>query len=362
MAAESRSTRRVAVVVKYYLPSPRISGIISYLSLVVEHLARRAEVHVVTSRATRDEPRELEIGGASVHRVDGPFPVRSAREVARLAPDATLVVSGIYDLRKAAVYFAPLSALPRSRAGRRVFYQATNVRAPAPVELGVVLRNHDAVLGASDDIVDSLTPRFGGRVHLVDPGIDVASLHAVEPERRRARHRVGFVNHLNHVKGADLALDAFVRLAGERDDVELVIAGTGDLAGEIGARVSGRPDFDVRGYLDDRERMALMASCDVVVLPFRTGVSVLGISQTVLECMALGAVVVGSRSGAIAPAITDGVDGLLFDEPGDIVPLVHGLLDDDARRDSLADAARARAGDFDVARRADALAAILGIA
>ncbi|GIU90704.1 MAG: hypothetical protein KatS3mg010_1803 [Acidimicrobiia bacterium] len=44
------------------------------------------------------------------------------------------------------------------------------------------------------------------------------------------------------------------------------------------------------------------------------------------------------------------------------MPLVHGLLDDEVRRRSIADAARARAADFDVARRADALAAILGIA
>lgn len=353
---------RVAVVVKYYLPMARISGIVSYLSLVVDELGRTADVHVVTACPPDADRGELVVGGATVHRVRGPFPLTAARAVRGLAPDALLVVSGIYDLRQAAVYFSPLR-LPLGRSvRRRVFYQATNVR-ETPVRLvPTALGRYDEYAGASAEIVRALDRAFGSKTHLVEPGVDLARLRAVQPAARAARHRIGFVNHLNTVKGADLAVDAMLAIADRRDDVEFVVAGTGELDAEVDTRIAGRSRFVRRGFVGDDDRMALLASCDAVLLPFRTGVSVLGVSQTVLECMALGAIVVGSRSGAIEPAIECGVDGVLFDDPAAIVPEVERLLDDPAHADRIRAAARASVARYDVGTRAAELGRLLGVA
>jgi glycosyltransferase involved in cell wall biosynthesis len=107
------------------------------------------------------------------------------------------------------------------------------------------------------------------------------------------------------------------------------------------------PRIQFRGYLHERERLALMRSCDVMALPFRTDVSVLGLSQTVLECLALGVVVVGSDTPSIAPALRPGVDGLLVDEE-ELLPALRRLHDDAVTREAMAAAARERAIDFDV--------------
>lgn len=352
---------RVAVVVKYYLPMVRISGIVSYLSLVVDELARGADVHVVTACPPGEAAGELRVGRATVHRVAGLFPARAARTVRRFRPDALLLVSGIYDLRQAAAYFAPFRALAGRRGGRRVFYQATNARDASTRALALTLRGFDAYVGASAEIVRLLERGFPGRTHLVEPGVDLARLRAVVASPRTAPHRIGFVNHLNAVKGADLAVDAMLTIAERRDDVDFVVAGTGEMDSEVDARLAGRLRVDRRGFVGDDERMALLASCDAVLLPFRTGVSVLGVSQTVLECMAVGAVVVGSRSGAIEPAIEPGVDGVLFDVPSEIVPAVERLLDEPARTEALRTAARASVERYDVRDRAADLARLLGV-
>jgi glycosyltransferase involved in cell wall biosynthesis len=91
-----------------------------------------------------------------------------------------------------------------------------------------------------------------------------------------------------------------------------------------------------------------MRSCDVMALPFRTDVSVLGISQTVLECLALGVVVVGSDTPAIAPALRPGVDGLLVDGGVDLVAALRRLHDDRTELAEMSAAARERARDYDV--------------
>src|SRR5690349_379040 len=115
----------IAIVVKYYPPLARISGIVTFISLFARHLARRADVTVVTSRSSRREAEELEIDGCAVHRVDAPFSLSAGRRVRSLRSDATIVVSGVHDLRMAVPYFAAFETAA-GRSGRRVFFQTTS--------------------------------------------------------------------------------------------------------------------------------------------------------------------------------------------------------------------------------------------
>ena len=61
-------------------------------------------------------------------------------------------------------------------------------------------------------------------------------------------------------------------------------------------------------------------------MPFRTDVSVLGVSQTALEIMALGRVVIGSPTGAILPAVQDGVDGVIASGPDEMREQIRALF------------------------------------
>jgi glycosyltransferase involved in cell wall biosynthesis len=351
---------RLAVVVKYYRPLERISGVVNLLAALAPRLADATDLHVVTWRPRGDDRDHLVLDGAEVHRVRAPFPANAHRVLRRLRPDATLVVSGIYDLGKALAYFAPCRVA--RHGGKVAFYQATNTSGPAPRRVGRFARAYDVVLAASEEPASHLGAVVPSPVEVVPPGIDLDALGRVVPEAKQRAHRVGFVNHLNTVKGADLAAAAFAELAEKRDDIEFVVAGTGDLASELRERHGAHPAIELRGYLGEAERLALLASLDVAVFPFRTAVSVLGVSQTVLECMALGAVVVGSRSGSIAPAVRDGVDGHLFDDPDEMIQHVEQLLDDPEHRIARRDSARGHVERYDVRATAARLLDRLGIA
>ena len=350
--------RRLAVVVKYAAPTTRISGIVEFLRVLLRRLAERWEVHVVSYDAEGTGPGPIDLDGYSVHRVRFPFPVTAGRRVAALQPDATLVVSGINDLRLAVPYFGILGA-SLGRATEAAFLQATNVRSTPSLPFTLVLRRFDPVLCGGPRIHDDFVSRFGERAVPLPPAVDVDALAAVCPAPKSQRLRMGFVNHFTTVKGADLALEAFATLAAEHDDVEFVAAGTGPLADSLRQRFRSVPRLQFRGYLHETERLALMRSCDVMALPFRTDVSVLGLSQTVLECLALGVVVVGSDTPAIAPALRPGVDSLLVEGGDELLAVLRRLHDDPDMLARMSAAGRARARDYDVGACARALEARL---
>jgi glycosyltransferase involved in cell wall biosynthesis len=353
--------RRLALVVKYAAPSTRLSGIVAFVSTLARHLAERWDLHVVASDADGTGPGPVAHDGYLVHRVGFPFPLTAGRRAASLEPDATLVVSGLNDLRLAVPYLGLLErSLPRH--GPRLLVQATNVGQAPSAPFARVLRRFDAVACAGPRILDRFRPVLGERAVPMFPAVDVAALEAVRPAAKVRALRVGFLNHFNHIKGADLAVAAFARLATERLDTDFVAAGTGPLAAGLHDRYGDVEGLELRGYLAEPERLSLMASCDVMLLPLRSEVSVLGISQAVLECLALGVVVVGTRTPAVADAVRHGEEGVLVGADADLAAVVGGLLDDEGLRRRLSSAARSRArADFDIARPLATLDGLLGV-
>lgn len=70
--------------------------------------------------------------------------------------------------------------------------------------------------------------------------------------------------------------------------------------------------------------------------------------QVIVEGMAAGLAVIATRAGGPVEIITPGVDGVLV-APGDVAELAAAMtrvVDDDALRDRLGEAAMARARDF----------------
>ncbi len=325
---------RVVLVVKYFPPLPRVSGIIGFLGVLSDALGHHVDLHVVTHRPRGDSRKVVERPTSTVHRVAGPFPVAAARAVRRLNPAATIVVSGIHDLRQAGPYFATFSELA-PKGSRQLFYQATHASTDFPASLRLALRRYDEILAASPVIARTLQPSFEQAVRVFSPAVDIPAIASAPSPLTR----IGFVNHFNHVKGADLAIPIIQNALDRVDGSEAVVAGTGELEGAMAAAFSADSRVRLAGFLGDDERLDLIDSCDIMLLPFRTAVSVLGVSQTALEAMAAGNVVIGTDTDAINGAIEHGRNGLLGTE-AELDALVAKVQTDAALRLQLGDAAR----------------------
>jgi phosphatidyl-myo-inositol alpha-mannosyltransferase len=188
------------------------------------------------------------------------------------------------------------------------------------------------------------------RITIVPNGVDVARFSAAAGERSPVP-RVVFLGRLEHRKGADTALRAFLQLAAQRPDLRMRILGGGPLAGAIERlRAAAPADIAARvelmGRIDPRDLPRLLADADVAVLPARGGES-FGI--VLLEAMAAGVPIVATDIPGYRAVARDGREALLVppDDPSALARAVGRILDDQTLATGLRTAGRARARDHD---------------
>jgi glycosyltransferase involved in cell wall biosynthesis len=253
-------------------------------------------------------------------------------------PSLPLVVS----LHGSDVFVAERSA-PAGAAARRVFGRAGFVTACSDD-----LARRAIALGAPEDRTEVVpygvdTARFGGGA-----GSSADALRATLPVPQGAPLLVT-AGRLVRKKGFEYLIDA-LPLVAAHPDARLVIAGDGDLAGELRerARAAGVMDrVHFAGNVPQDTVGAWFAAADVVVIPSVRDDSgnVDGLPNTVLEALASGAPVVATTAGGIASAIRDGESGLLVAErdPRALAVAIAAVLDDPDRGARLGRAARATA-------------------
>jgi glycosyltransferase involved in cell wall biosynthesis len=200
------------------------------------------------------------------------------------------------------------------------------------------------IIAVSDSVKADLLARTGLPAELVtvihsgvDCELDGAECQVLPPGRVPV---IGTAGPLEAVKGFPFFLGAAARVLAAGRDVEFVIAGAGPeeenlrrLARElqIGEHVTFIPNLS--DFSDALQAM------DIFCLPSLQQ----GIGTVMLEAMALGRPVIGTRVGGVYRVIRDGETGLLV-PPSDSVRLADSmleLLDDRDRARAIGAAARA---------------------
>ncbi len=159
------------------------------------------------------------------------------------------------------------------------------------------------------------------RVEIINNGVP-------EPAETRRQsepdgvQRVLFVGNLSERKGVSDLLAALARPGFDRRQMEVQIAGGGDVASyQARANALGLKNLvHFSGWVGQPEVARLMAAADVLVLPSYDE----GLPLVILEALANGVAVVCSPVGEIDSVLTDGLDAV-FVAPGDQHGLAEGL-------------------------------------
>ena len=165
------------------------------------------------------------------------------------------------------------------------------------------------------------------------------------------------VGQLARVKGPRILNEAFAAVAEANPDTHLVLVGDGPDEGPLRALAARRGLAARVSFLGHRQDpLPFMAAGDVFVQPSLSE----GMSNALMEAMALGRCIVATRVGAAADLLEDGVQALL---PLPTVPglakAINRTLADPGLRDRLGEAARKRAESFSADRITSQLDAIL---
>jgi phosphatidyl-myo-inositol dimannoside synthase len=360
---------------------PKVGGIQSYLYELWRRLP--PDETTVLTTAYDDAPAWDAAQPFRVERSDAGFLVPTAELARRIDALATEVGAGV-------VFLDPM--LPLGHVAHRLHAAPTVVvahgaevtvygRLPVTGRLGRrVLRGAAGVVAAGE-----FAARQAARVAdaplatlVLPPGVDLTRFGPADPDSRRAaRRRHGLepdrplvlgVSRLVPRKGFDVLLDAVAGL----DDVQVAIAGSGRDRHRLERRARRLgPRARLLGRVPDDELPALYGCADVFAMLCRTrwgGLEAEGFGIVFLEAAACGVPAVAGRSGGSHEAVVDGETGRVVD-PTDVAAVrgaIEQLLTDDALRDRLGAAARARAArdfSYDVlaARLAPLAAGNLGV-
>lgn len=228
-----------------------------------------------------------------------------------------------------------------------------------------VLDRAASIICVSEALADQMASRLSRsvreKVRVVHNGVDFATFRRDRPVDRSGPLQVVFVGRMIPEKGADVLVDAVLRL--DRPDVHLVLVGSSGFSStdpltvyerDLRAKTASLPDrVEVHPFVPRSGVARILQQADVVVVPSRWPEP---FALTVLEGMAAGAAVIGADIGGI-PETLEGT-GLLV-PPGDVDALasaIESLADDESLRQRIASACRdyAEAHDWSsVARKLD---------
>jgi glycosyltransferase involved in cell wall biosynthesis len=208
---------------------------------------------------------------------------------------------------------------------KRQFLGCVLQRASAVLACGRYGREFFLKYGANPDriFLSPYEPDYGP---LLTP--DEATVRTVS-ERfglRPGRKRALVCGRLAKVKRPDLAVDAFVAVADERPEWDLILAGDGPLRDMVKARIPQRLRDRVvmTGFIADQNTVtALYHASDLLLHPADFEPWALVINEAVAAGMA---VVTTSVVGAAAELVRDGVNGRIC-PPGSLPCLIDALSD-----------------------------------
>ncbi len=176
-------------------------------------------------------------------------------------------------------------------------------------------------------------------IRICHNGVDALAFAQRAP--RAGASVIGVVSVLRPEKDLATLIDAFAQVRRERPDARLILTGGGPELGGLEARARSLGLGDACRFEPATSDVPRALSVlDIFVLPSRSE----ALSNAIMEAMAAGLCVIGSRVGGNPELITDGVTGLLFDA-GDSAGLSRQILralGDDALRTRLGESAARR--------------------
>jgi len=218
---------------------------------------------------------------------------------------------------------------------------------------------HDRVMKFYSDICLHLSLFLSDRVHLLYP-TQLCSFSALRKMPRSVFHEFVPVSIIDrdeerelreqyvllvgapwYLKGADILIEAFLRLAGDFPDIKLKLLGYYPDRTELQALTRGSGQIEILQARPHPEALKIIKGATVVVLPSRCE----GLGRVLIEAMAAAVPVIGSDVGGIPMLIRDGENGFLV-PVGDHQMLsirLRQLLDDEQLRRKMGESGYVRA-------------------
>lgn len=196
----------------------------------------------------------------------------------------------------------------------------------------------DAVIAVSSSVAQRLIPLVHDRskVRIMTNWIDLSFFKPRDFTGSTspvvgAELNVLFVGRMVSTKGVELAVDA-ARLLSHGDEARFVFVGQGPLSGMVQEASKELDNVEYVGLASEEMLRTLYAKSDILLVPSTYEE---GFGRVIMEALACGTPVVGSKRGGIPEALDTGVGILIEPTSDEIVRVIRELTRDKARLSSL---------------------------
>ncbi|MBN2541955.1 glycosyltransferase family 4 protein [bacterium] len=338
----ANSRINVVFVVTYFYPMKRHSGILNFVYNLCNYLGKKLNLTVITWKFSKNVPAHELHHGYEIIRLNKPFKLRAAKYTLKLRPDLVIFGSGIY--KPILLVFSFL------------IYRLFTLRIPLILEQFTVMDNKfsnvlriisplfSKFLCTSPYMEEKYRKILNDKVCYIPPGIEISQIDNIKPIEKTPRIRIGYYGHLTYNKAPDRLVNAFLKL--ESTNLELIISGQGPLRNMLEQKTQDKKSIILSGYLKNIKEY--MKSTDILVFPYRSTVTVLGLPLTILEAMAMGKAVITSNDPSVKSIIENGVNGMIFNNENELIELLQLLVTDKNARERIGQNAKITAQNFDI--------------
>jgi len=214
------------------------------------------------------------------------------------------------------------------------------------------LANYDVIIATTSAYArkSEILRRVSRKVEVVNNGVDTKRFNPkARGERIRDLHNlkdtkvalfVGALTTFHAYKGVDVLLRAFSLASKQCTNVRLLVVGGGNLLESYKRQAIELGISDLvlfAGFIDDAILPEYYAACDFAVLPSKDSSE--GFGLVLLEAMACGKAVIGSKAGGIVDVISSGENGILVPplDAGRLSEAMILLFQNDILREKLAE-------------------------
>lgn len=204
-----------------------------------------------------------------------------------------------------------------------------------------VFKHADAIKMLFDKQIEAFNSVIKNQIVRVYPA--PTRIEMFQDLKYEEKKEVLFVGFPFKLKGIDILIDAFKKIADKHPDWKLKILGWFPDPRELYAKIDNHPQIYHHKPVFHNEMPEHIGSCSILVLPSRSE----AMGRVLVEAMAAGKARIGSNIDGIPTVINDNVDGLLFEceNVDDLSEKLNLLITDNALRKKLGEKGRERAGE-----------------
>ncbi len=333
---------RITILTGHFYPFTRPSGPTTLTRNIVDELLRRKIDVTVVCYQKKNELEHYFYNGSSVYKYSPLDFLAFKRIIKKAAPSSLLILSSISGMKHLLGYYFVLSkCAPKTPI---TLYQTTEIPKSHQATgwpWTSLSKKFTTILAGNQSILSCFRLLEQHNTGIVFPGVPVQDIQKQYPAKssppKNTPFTVGFWGHIAFSKGTDL----FVQIAKSCPGMNFILAAgkaqnpkDQSLYEAIKLAAQSMTNLSYIGFIKNPQK--LMYQCHALLLPYRTADSILAVSMSAIEAMAMGIPVIGTQNPVLSPLISDGANGFICESSDDMIRHLTMLSETPATYNKLA--------------------------